>query len=168
MIFSTPIKYAPITQIANPLLHIASPFSGKVLPLQNHPIQLFATGVLGVGVCVKSNQALMLAPCKGKVIKTTQQGCEFVIRAESGLQLLLHLHIPSEYKKMEKLIQHSVGKNTVSAGDVLCYFDVPQEQPILGSMVILNADKLGPCYYPLNQVNAGKDPLITLARACKL
>ncbi|KZN36473.1 hypothetical protein N480_17390 [Pseudoalteromonas luteoviolacea S2607] len=168
MIFSTPIKYAPITQIANPLLHIASPFSGKVMPLNHHPVQLFSTGVLGIGVMVTTNQALMLAPCKGKIIRTTQQGCEFVIRAESGLQLLIHLHIPSEYKKMENLLQHSVGKKSVCSGDVLCYYDVPQDTPILGSLIILNADKLGPCYYPLNQVNAGKDPLITLARACKL
>ncbi|KZN66594.1 hypothetical protein N473_09380 [Pseudoalteromonas luteoviolacea CPMOR-1] len=168
MIFSKPINYAPITQIANPLLHIASPFTGKVFPLTHHPLPLFSTGMIGSGVCVKMNQALMMSPCNGKVIKVSQQGCEFVIRAESGLQLLLHLHIPSEYRKMENLIKHSVGQKHIITGDILCYFDVPQELPITGTLLILNADKLGPCYYPLNQVNAGKEPLITLSRASKL
>ncbi|ESP93210.1 MULTISPECIES: PTS glucose transporter subunit IIA [Pseudoalteromonas] len=168
MIFSKPINYAPITQIANPLLHIASPFTGKVFPLTQHPLSLFSSGMVGSGVCVKMNQALMISPCNGNIVKVSQQGCEFVIRADSGLHLLLHLNIPSEYQKMENLLKHSIGKKHIKSGDILCYYDIPQDLFITGTLVILNADKLGPCYYPLNQVNAGKDPLITLSRASKL
>ncbi|MCO7188448.1 MULTISPECIES: PTS glucose transporter subunit IIA [unclassified Pseudoalteromonas] len=168
MHLSQQINYAPIAQIANPIMHIASPFTGKVHPLSHHPEPLFASGMLGPGVCVKLNSAMMLAPCPAKVEKISQQGCEFILRTKTGLLILLHLLLPTEYRKTEHLIQHSYGKKRVTMGDILCYFDVPSDVDILGTLILLNADKLGPCYYPLNQVTAGKDPLITLARACNL
>ena len=166
---SPAINYRPITQIANPIAHIPSPFSGKVLPLAAHPNAAIATGMLGAGVCVKMNVPLLLSPCNGTIEQIRKDSCEYLITASNGLKMLLSLALSSEFTKPELLKANSFGKTQIRLAEPLCFYDVPlQEAKCVGAIVLLNAQKLGACYYPLKQVTAAKEPIITIARACAL
>ncbi|MEJ6476082.1 PTS glucose transporter subunit IIA [Pseudoalteromonas piscicida] len=166
---SPPIQYRPISQIANPIAHIPSPFSGKVLPLSAHPNAAIASGVLGMGVCVQMRVPLLLSPCNGQLIQIRRNSCEYLMRANNGLKMLLSLDISSEFAKPEYLKANSFGKTVVKLGEPLCFFDIPlSEAKTMAAIVLLNAQKLGACYYPLKQVTAAKEPIITIARACAL
>jgi phosphotransferase system IIA component len=53
MQFSQSVPFAPINEIVDPVLHLASPFSGKVIALKYHPLALFSSGMVGRGVAVE-------------------------------------------------------------------------------------------------------------------
>ncbi|QUI63855.1 PTS sugar transporter [Pseudoalteromonas sp. A22] len=166
---SPPIQYRPISQIANPIAHIPSPFSGKVLPLSTYTNAAIASGMLGIGVCVQMRVPLLLSPCNGKLIQIRKNNCEYILHANNGLKMLLSLEIGNEFAKPEYLKANSFGKTTIKLGEPLCFFDIPlSEAKTMAAIVLLNAQKLGACYYPLKQVSAAKEPIITIARACAL
>ncbi|RRS08523.1 PTS sugar transporter [Pseudoalteromonas sp. J010] len=166
---SPTIQYRPISQIANPIAHIPSPFTGKVFPLSAHSNAVIASGALGIGVCVQVRVPLLLSPCHGQLLQTRRNGCEYIVQANNGLKMLLSLDISSEFTKPEYLKANSFGKSKVALGEPLCFYDVPlSEAKTMAAIVLLNAQKLGACYYPLKQVTAAKEPIITIARACAL
>ncbi|OHU97210.1 PTS sugar transporter [Pseudoalteromonas byunsanensis] len=165
MQFSTPVEYAPITTIDSPLMHLASPFTGKVLPLLAHPDPLFAKGMLGRGVCVDMSSNKVCSPVTGTIERIKRKGSEFIIVADNGLKLLVHIQLPPDCNAMERQPINAFGKEHVTQGEVLAYFDLTgSNSRMLGTLIVLNADKLGPCYYPLKQVNAGQDPLLTITK----
>ncbi|BBN81373.1 hypothetical protein PA25_13580 [Pseudoalteromonas sp. A25] len=165
MQFSKSASYAPITSVSNLFMHLASPFTGKVHPLTVHPEPIFSTGMLGRGVCVEMTSNKVTSPVAGAIEQIKRKGCEFIIVANNGLKLLVHVHLPSEYASLDRQPINAFGKERVEQGEILAYFDLPSSQlKVLGTLIVLNADKLGPCYYPLRQVSAGQDPLLTLTK----
>ncbi|WP_440053256.1 PTS glucose transporter subunit IIA [Pseudoalteromonas sp. T1lg65] len=166
---SAPVQYRPISQIANPIANIPSPFTGKVLPLSHHPNPTIASGILGIGVCVQLNVPLLLSPCNGIIEQIRKNSREYILKGSNGLRYLLNLEVANEYAKAEYLKANCFGKQHVKLGEPLCFFDVPlDEAKTFAAIVLLNAQKLGACYYPLQQVTAAKEPIITIARACSI
>ena len=166
MQFSPVISYAPINSIDQPLLHLASPFSGKVTPLSSHPDPLFSQGMLGRGICVQLSSFKIVSPVHGTIEQIKQHGTEFIISAQNGLKILVNIRIPTEYSAPQYQTFNAFGKTTIQQGELLAYFDIPASvTPAIGSVILINAEKLGPCYYPLKQVSAGQDPLVTLTKS---
>lgn len=166
MQFSALISYSPINAISQPLMHLASPFSGKVMPITAHPEPLFSQGILGRGICVQLSSFKIVAPIHGKIEQIKRHGCEFIIASQNGLKVLVHIALPAEYAGVKYQTINAFGKSDIAQGDVLAYFDIPPTStPIMGALILINAEKLGPCYHPLKQVSAGQDPLITLTKS---
>ncbi|MBQ4850066.1 PTS glucose transporter subunit IIA [Pseudoalteromonas sp. MMG012] len=165
MQFSPVIAYTPINAIPNPFMHLASPFSGKVLPLSSHPEHLFSQGMLGRGVCVQLSSCKVVSPVHGTIEQINRHGTEYIITAQNGLKVLVNILIPAEYSSAQYQTANAFGKTDIQQGEILAYFDIPSSvAPTMGSLVLINAEKLGPCYHPLKQVSAGQDPLITLTK----
>jgi phosphotransferase system IIA component len=165
MQFSQSVPFAPINEIVDPVLHLASPFSGKVQSLKQHPLALFSSGMIGRGVTVELTQGKVTAPFDGKIEQVKRHGYEIILVAKNGLKLLIHIQPPSEQANTSLQITSAFGKKEVKQGELLAYFETTHlEKPLLGSLLIVNADKLGPCFYPLKQVRAGLDPLITITQ----
>ncbi|CAH9057769.1 PTS system glucose-specific EIIA component [Pseudoalteromonas holothuriae] len=165
MQFSKSVDYAPIASVEHLLMNLASPFTGKVYPLSVHPETLLATSMLGRGVCVEMTGNKVTSPISGTIEQIKRKGCEFIIVADNGLKLMVHVHLPNEYNTLGQQAINAFGKKHIEQGEILAYFDLPSsQQKILGTLIVLNADKLGPCYYPLKQVSAGQDPLLSITK----
>ena len=149
MQFSPIISFSPINEITVPVLHLASPFSGKVLNLKNHPVALFSSGMIGRGVSVELTQGKITAPFDGRIEQVKRHGYEIILVAKNGLKLLIHIQPPFEQANSSLQITSAFGKKQVKQGDLLAYFETTHlESPLIGSLLIVNADKLGPCFYP--------------------
>ncbi|CCQ12152.1 putative PTS system protein [Pseudoalteromonas luteoviolacea B = ATCC 29581] len=161
------IEYSPITAIANPLYHIASPFSGKVTSLTAHSDAIFALGVLGPGVLVELTGELMVSPFDGKIEAIKQGGVEWVLVSNLGQKLLLHLSIPWQFQTPEYLKLLKAHTNSILLGEPLLRFALPPSIEVSASMVLLSDETSLTYYYVLKQVRAGLDPLITAAEEVK-
>ncbi|MFC3031224.1 PTS glucose transporter subunit IIA [Pseudoalteromonas fenneropenaei] len=157
----TTIQYCPITQIAAPLFNVASPFSGKVHPLTQHPEALFATSLLGQGVVVEHNGPLMVSPFDGEIEAIKRCGSEWIVRNQH-IRCLLNLHLPDLYLSPEYLKLQRVNLGPVALGEPLLRLDLPSDIKPIAAVVILKPYSFSACYYPLKQVRAGKDPLLTV------
>ena len=165
MHFSNTISYAPINDIQDPVLHLASPFSGKVFSLNDHPQALFSSGMLGRGVCVELSQGKITAPFDGQIEQIKRQGYEIILIANNGLKLLINIFSPNERTNLNHQITRVLSKDKIKQGELIAYFETTHlETPLIGSLIIVNAERLGPCYFPLRQVRTGLDPLITITQ----
>lgn len=109
------------------LLEIASPVSGKLVPLQVVGDEMFAHGYLGQGVAIEPSGNMLAAPFDGRVLHIADTGHAILIEhaSASGLQLLLHVGINTVElggKGFHRLVQPS---ETVSVGQNLLEFDLP-------------------------------------------
>lgn len=144
MQFSQSVPFAPINEIVDPVLHLASPFSGKVQSLKQHPLALFSSGMIGRGVTVGLTQGKVTAPFDGKIEQVKRHGYEIILVAKNGLKLLIHIQPPSEQANTSLQITSAFGKKEVKQGELLAYFETTHlEKPLLGSLLIVNADRLG-------------------------
>lgn len=165
MQFLSQVSHLPINSIERPILNIASPFTGRVVPASSHPNPLISTGTLGKGICVEMTNFKIVTPISGTIKQVRRKGCEFIIEANNGLKILINILLPQEYQEYDHHTLNILTRSSINQGEVIAYFDLPMTKGFAwGTMIVLNAESLGPCYHPLKQVTAGKDPLITITK----
>ncbi|MBQ4832566.1 PTS glucose transporter subunit IIA [Pseudoalteromonas sp. MMG010] len=145
-------------------LNIASPFTGKVLSIDTHPVAFFRYSTLGPSVLVELSSHKILAPFNGKLLQVKNAGTEFVLQADNGIKLLLNLHIIAKKPLSHTRITQLNGKN-ITHSQQLAYFDLLElESPILASVVLLNGHNLGRFHFSHTHVNAGIDPILSIIK----
>jgi sugar PTS system EIIA component len=97
-------------------LRIFSPVTGSVVALSAVPDPVFAEAMVGPGVAVQpaAVAADVLSPVDGTVV--TLHPHAFVVAAESGQAVLVHLGIDTVKMKGESFTLHVVKGETVRAG----------------------------------------------------
>ena len=158
------ISYLPQRQLTSNSFAICSPFSGKVVPLSEHPEPFFSYGTLGPGIMVALSNHKVLAPFDGTLMQVKNAGTEFILKANNGLKVLLNLHLgPQQPIKQTHIAQLNGSK--VSKGQRLAYFDQRDLcSPLLASLILLNGHQLIPMHYSLSHVSAGIDTLLTITK----
>lgn len=158
------ISYLPQRQLTPNSIAICSPFSGKVMPLNEHPEPFFSYGTLGPGIMVALSNHKILAPFDGTLVQVKNAGTEFILQANNGLKVLLNLHLdPQQHIKHTHIAQLNGSK--VSKGQRLAYFDLRDlSSPLLGCLILLNGHQLIPMHYSLSHVSAGIDTLLTITK----
>lgn len=159
----THIDYCPISQITTPVCNIASPYSGRVLPLTSHPEAIFSLGILGTGVCVEVTGELVVAPFDGQIIATKQGGVEWILESFDKLRILLNIALPLHLQTPEYLKLLHIEKKQIKRGDPLVRLPLMQHQKPIAAFVLLDKPTAHRYFFPLKHVQAGKDPLITIA-----
>lgn len=158
------IIYLPQQQIQTNTLTICSPFSGKVLPLSEHPEPFFSYGTLGPGIMVELTSHKILSPFDGILLQVKNAGGEFILQANNGLKILINLHFDQQINIHHTHIAQLNGSKIVK-GQRLAYFDLRDlNTPLLASLILLNGHQLKPMYFSLSHVNAGNDTLLTLTK----
>ena len=87
------IEYLALNKTSRNAILITSPFTGKVIPLQEHPEPIFRFGILGPGITVKLSSHKILAPFDGTLLQVKNAGTEFILQAKNGLKVLINLTI---------------------------------------------------------------------------
>lgn len=103
---------------------IVAPISGKILPLEEVPDEVFAQKMVGDGIAIEPNASgVMLAPVAGKVEKIFNTNHAFSIVTPAGSEIFVHFGIDTvklEGKGFKRLVNEG---DVVEAGTPLVEFD---------------------------------------------
>lgn len=66
---------------------------GKLLPLSAVPDEAFASGLLGDGYAIEPTSDIICSPVCGTVANVASAGHAFVIAAEDGMDILVHIGV---------------------------------------------------------------------------
>jgi sugar PTS system EIIA component len=104
-------------------LRVASPVSGRVVPLTEVPDPVFAQAMVGPGVAVEPDRvsADVVSPVDGTVV--TLHPHAFVVATAEGAAVLVHLGIDTVKRKGEGFTLHVVKGETVRAGQPVVTWD---------------------------------------------
>lgn len=103
---------------------IASPLSGKLIPITEVPDQLFAGRMMGDGFAVKPLDGLVVSPVNGKVTNVFPTKHAIGLESETGKEILIHIGINTVNLKGEGFEILVEEEEEVKAGQALLKADL--------------------------------------------
>jgi glucose-specific phosphotransferase system IIA component len=103
---------------------LASPFTGKVVPLEEVADDVFSQRVMGDGVAVLPSEGRVVAPVAGTVGKLFEGGHGFAIETPDGLQVLVHVGLETVHLKGDGFTVKTNEGDEVAAGDEMVTVDL--------------------------------------------
>ena len=108
--------------VASEALTLAAPAVGTAVPLSAVPDKAFSSGAIGQGIAVVPAVGEAYAPIAGELVTVMPHA--FGIRAESGLEVLVHVGVDTVALKGQHFSAKVVPGQRVAAGDLLTTFDL--------------------------------------------
>lgn len=68
-----------------------APVTGKIIPLEKVPDQVFATKMMGDGIAFDFSGEYVCAPCDGKIMMIANTKHSFGMVAQNGAEILIHI-----------------------------------------------------------------------------
>ncbi|WP_054950331.1 beta-glucoside-specific PTS transporter subunit IIABC [Numidum massiliense] len=103
---------------------ISSPFSGKVVPLEEVKDAVFSSQGMGKGLAVVPSEGHVHAPVKGKVTTVFPTGHAFGIRSDSGVEILIHIGIDTVQLEGQYFSPKVKQGDTVEKGQLIATCDL--------------------------------------------
>ena len=104
-------------------ISVASPVSGKVVPLEAVPDPTFAQGILGPGAAVEPSEGRIVAPADGTIDIMFDTGHAVSMTTADGAELLIHVGIDTVQLEGKHYKACCKAGQQVKKGDVLIEFD---------------------------------------------
>ncbi|MCF1784108.1 beta-glucoside-specific PTS transporter subunit IIABC [Lactobacillus mulieris] len=98
---------------------IASPFTGKVMPLKELNDGVFSTGAVGKGIAVIPENGEVKAPFDGTVVSVFPTKHAIALKSKSGVELLIHIGLDTVELKGKGFKQLVHDGDSVRKGDLL-------------------------------------------------
>lgn len=98
--------------------------TGKVVPLNEVPDQVFAQKMMGDGFAIELTDNKVVAPISGEVILVFPTGHAFGLKTQDGVEILLHLGIDTVELNGEGFSSQVAQGDQVKQGDVLTIMDL--------------------------------------------
>ncbi|CAN5310231.1 hypothetical protein BH20ACT22_BH20ACT22_05230 [soil metagenome] len=114
---------------------LASPFTGKVVPLEEVADDVFSQRVMGDGVAVLPSEGRVVAPVAGTVGKLFEGGHGFAIETPEGLQVLVHVGLETVHLKGDGFTVKTNEGDEVAAGDEMVTVDLDRMRELGIDMV---------------------------------
>ncbi|MFT4044223.1 MAG: beta-glucoside-specific PTS transporter subunit IIABC [Gordonia sp. (in: high G+C Gram-positive bacteria)] len=102
---------------------VASPLSGRVVPLSAVPDPVFASSAMGAGVAVEPDDNKVFAPFDGTVVAVLRSKHAVGLISDDGVELLIHVGIDTVKLDGAHFTCHVNAKQHVAKGDLLLEFD---------------------------------------------
>ena len=77
--------------VTSPQVELLAPLSGVLMALDNVPDPVFASRLIGDGLCIDPTSQVLCAPLAGVVSNLQHTGHAISITAADGVQVLLHI-----------------------------------------------------------------------------
>jgi glucose-specific phosphotransferase system IIA component len=103
---------------------VASPFTGRVLVLDDVADDVFAQRVVGDGLAVVPTEGTVVAPIAGRIEKLFEGGHAFAIQDPDGVQILVHVGLDTVQLKGEGFTEHARQGDEVEVGDHIVSVDL--------------------------------------------
>ena len=125
-------------------IEIGAPAAGNVVDITDVNDPTFAEKILGDGVAVEPSDGRFYAPCDGTLEAFYPTGHAYMIKSDSGTELLVHIGIDTVKLKGEFFTVHAVQGQKVSKGDLLVDVDLDKVKAAgydtATPVIILNTD----------------------------
>jgi phosphoenolpyruvate-protein phosphotransferase len=148
------------------LIHVLSPLSGQIWPLERIPDPVFAQKMVGDGLSIDPSDALLLAACDGKIASIHAAGHAVTLVTPEGMELLMHIGIDTVALKGQGFKPRVKAGDQVRAGAPLIEFDLDflatHAKSVLTQMVVTNSERVTAWERSSGLVSAGKDVLFTV------
>ena len=109
--------------VTSPQVELLAPLSGVLMALDNVPDPVFASRLIGDGLCIDPTSQVLCAPLAGVVSNLQHTGHAISITAADGVQVLLHIGLDTVNlggKGFTALVEEG---QQVTAGQALIEFD---------------------------------------------
>ena len=151
-------------------IELLAPLSGRVVPLEEVPDQVFSGKMLGDGVAIDPDEeGLAVAPCDGELVALFPTGHAFGIRGPKGIEVLVHIGIETVALEGEGFTLIAEAGKKVKAGEPVVRFDraaVAAKAPsILTPIIITTGERVKSFTAATGTVRAGKDVLLDVELA---
>lgn len=104
-------------------LSIFAPLSGKVLPLDSVPDEVFSGRILGDGCAVVPENGRIYSPINGTVSSVAETKHAYGFTSEDGYELLVHFGLETVTLKGEGFTAHVKAGDRVKVGDLVAEVD---------------------------------------------
>ncbi|MBA2273290.1 MAG: PTS glucose transporter subunit IIA [Actinobacteria bacterium] len=140
---------------------LASPFTGKVVSLEEVDDDVFSQRVMGDGVAVLPREGRVVAPIAGTVGKLFEGGHGFAIETPDGLQVLVHVGLETVHLKGDGFTVKVSEGVEVDVGDEMVTVDLDRMQELgidmVSPVVVISGQEV--TVSASDEVSAG-DPLL--------
>lgn len=121
---------------------IASPLIGNVVPLDQVPDQVFASGAMGKGIAIDPTDGVVVAPTKATVNLVFPTGHAIGLTTENGAELLIHIGMDTVSLAGKGFKTYVEAGDVVEAGQKLIEFDLATirdaKLPVITPVIVTN------------------------------
>ena len=162
--------YADTLAHASATAMVASPMTGRVLPLSKVPDEVFASGAMGAGVAIDPAGTHVYAPFDGTVVTVLPSKHAIGLISDDGIELLIHVGIDTVKLDGKHFTLHTEANARVSRGDVLLEFDPAAIKAsgysLITPVIVTNSASYSDVLpYPRTEVKPGQDLAAALTMA---
>lgn len=146
---------------------VKAPLSGKTLPLEEMPDEVFSQHIMGDGLAIEPSEGIVVAPADAEVsavMEESRHACGLTL--SNGMELLIHVGIDTVEMNGDGFELFVKEGDHVHTGDPLIRFDMEKicaaGHPTMTAVIVTdegNAQNIQ--YLTGNQADAGKTPVIT-------
>ncbi|MFA6029588.1 MAG: phosphoenolpyruvate--protein phosphotransferase [Elusimicrobiota bacterium] len=144
-----------------PILRLLAPLDGRIVPLEKVPDPVFAQRIVGDGVSIDPTSSTLLAPCGGEVVHAHASGHALTLRADGGVEVMLHIGVDTVQLKGEGFRLKVRAGDRVSAGQALIEFDADavarRAKSLLTQLLVTDVERIASLTHPSGSVKAGTD-----------
>ena len=147
---------------------VLAPLSGRTIPLDQVPDEVFSQKILGDGVAIQPVDGRICAPVDGEVASVAETLHAYGFTSDDGLEILVHVGLDSVALKGEGFVSHVKEGDRVKAGQLVAEVDLKllESKGVSTITPVLICD--GAEDMPMNtadgEVEAGRDTVITLGQ----
>ena len=140
---------------------VKAPLSGKILPIEEVPDEVFSQGILGEGVGIDPTSNTVVAPADAVVSTVMEESRHAVgLRLDNGAELLIHVGMDTVEMKGDGFVYHIRAGQRVHTGDPLITFD-PEKikaagHPIITAFVVSDPGDTSPTFTTGMEAKAGE------------
>lgn len=103
---------------------ISAPLSGKVIPIEEVPDEVFSQKILGDGIAVIPEDGKIYSPVDGVVSSLTDTHHAYGFTSDDGLEVLVHFGLDTVSLGGEGFTPHVREGDKVKKGDLVCEVDM--------------------------------------------
>ncbi|MGM0238930.1 beta-glucoside-specific PTS transporter subunit IIABC [Enterococcus sp. AZ103] len=103
---------------------LASPLTGKVIPLSEVKDEVFSSGMVGSGVGILPEEGKLYAPADAEVTMVFETGHALGLRLDSGAEILFHIGIDTVQMQGDGFTPKVQAGDQVKKGQLLIEFDI--------------------------------------------
>ena len=146
-------------------LTVASPITGRILPLEEIPDQVFSQGVLGEGVGIDPTGQVVVAPADATVCSVMEESRHAVgLTLDNGAELLIHVGMDTVSMGGDGFQLHVKEGDHVRRGDPLITFDLDKIRaaghPTITAFIVSDPGDTAPAFTTGMDAVAGETPVI--------
>jgi len=122
-----------------------SPMSGKIIPLEQIPDDVFSQGILGPGIGIEPTEGFVVSPVNGTITSIADSKHAIGIQSDEGAEILIHVGMDTVDMNGDGFSVDIRSNQHVSCGQKLMSFSIDKikkaNHPATTAIVLTNADE---------------------------